>query len=246
MAQVLVLVEIPLEHSGLISTSVDRRFRPHISMASQLLDLNYEPENKWRIQNQSHQSQKLCSICLRYFTVPPEKDPSEIHLSAKIVNEVAAEFNVDSYHGMESADLNKIIELNDKEMKSQPDRKVAEVCVDSIPLKTIEDPDSDEEAENEDEDEEMEEDGEDSQDKPQDDVSLLLSYSFLDGVSTGVERGNFHQIRKTSKKTGNFMKKTRNLNSCNLNQKSLSSPLNHSKSLSNYRFNALSYSPNND
>ncbi|CAH0395553.1 unnamed protein product [Bemisia tabaci] len=125
---------------------------------------------------------------IRYFTVPPEKDPSEIHLSAKIVNEVAAEFNVDSYHGMESADLNKIIELNDKEMKSQPDRKVAEVCVDSIPLKTIEDPDSDEEAENEDEDEEMEEDGEDSQDKPQDDLSENIAIDTVGPLKKGKQR----------------------------------------------------------
>lgn len=45
---------------------------------------------------------------IKYYTIPPEVDDSDAHISSAIVTEVAKEFNLDEFETMETEVLNKI------------------------------------------------------------------------------------------------------------------------------------------
>ncbi|CAH0554574.1 unnamed protein product [Brassicogethes aeneus] len=45
---------------------------------------------------------------IKYYTIPPEANENDIHLSSKIVSEVAKEFDLDSFEAMETDILNKM------------------------------------------------------------------------------------------------------------------------------------------
>lgn len=42
---------------------------------------------------------------IKYYTVPPEENPTEVHISSAIVTEIAKEFDLDNFKSMETETL---------------------------------------------------------------------------------------------------------------------------------------------
>lgn len=49
-----------------------------------------------------------CSGKIKYYTVPPEVDESNVHISSEIVTDIAKEFNIEEFENMETEILNNI------------------------------------------------------------------------------------------------------------------------------------------
>ncbi|XP_056634634.1 guanine nucleotide-binding protein-like 3 homolog [Diorhabda sublineata] len=70
---------------------------------------------------------------IKYYTLPPEEPQKDVHISASIVNEIAKEFDLDSFETMETDVLNKI--------EKESDSKTKAFLLESLgPVDSIEDP----------------------------------------------------------------------------------------------------------
>lgn len=73
---------------------------------------------------------------IKYYTLPPEENENDIHISSSIVSEVAKEFDLDSFESMETDTLNRI--------EKEADQKTNSFVLDSLgPVESIEEMEED-------------------------------------------------------------------------------------------------------